>query len=599
MSQKDSVKKEKSHVFMLVPYLFRYKWRIIFSALLLFGSRILAVTHPYIIKTLIDEFVEKGVNIEIQLVIILITLFFVLSWGSNVLEGIKDYIFSIVQANLKRFISLDIFKHLMGLSVDFYTNQATGSTSRKITRGTSALETLMFFLTVNVFPTLIEILLVITIFLYLFPISFTLVMIAFVISYVLFTIITTERRQKILLAANKQDDKAGGQSIDALLNFETVKYFNNEEYEYKRYDSTLKRWVDIAIKSIRKGANLNMGQGFIITVGLISILSLAIREFMLGSATIGDFVLVTSYLSRISIPLNFLGFVYRRLKEGLADVDEMFKLLDVTNKIKDKPNAKVLSNINGHVEFKNVSFSYNDERQVLKNVTIDILKKKRVALVGYSGSGKSTISKLLLRFYDTDSGKICIDGNDIKNITQESLRKQIGVVAQDTILFNDTIFHNIAYGKPGASTEEVEQAAKLANIHDFISQDLKEGYDTIVGERGVKLSGGEKQRVAIARMLLKDPPILLFDEATASLDSKSEKIIQDAINNISKGGRTTIVIAHRLSTIVDFDKIIAMDKGEVIEEGTHEELMKSCGIYRKLWEIQNKKVNNNSSDDCL
>jgi len=396
----------------------------------------------------------------------------------------------------------------------------------------------------------------------------------------------TNKRQKVLLDTNKKDDKVSSQSIDALLNYETVKYFTNEQYEYKRYDLTLKEWVELNIRSVKMGANLNMGQGLIITAGLTAILVLAIRQYLLGQASIGDFVLVTTYLTRIAIPLNFLGFVYRMVKEGLADVDEMFRLFNVKNNILDKSDAQDIKHLQGHIELRDVKFSYNEERMVLNGVSVDVPAKTSLALVGYSGSGKSTVSKLLLRLYDVDSGAVLIDGHDIRDLKQKSLRRHIGMVAQDTILFNDTIYYNIAYGKSGASREEVEAAAKVANIHDFIVNDLPDGYDTVVGERGVKLSGGEKQRVAIARMIIKDPCILVFDEATASLDTKSEKIIQEAIKNLSKGGRTTVVIAHRLSTIVDFDKIIVMSQGKIVEEGRHNDLLKKGGAYASLWRSQ-------------
>ncbi len=486
---------------------------------------------------------------------------------------------------IKQLISLDVFNHLLSLPVEFHTDQATGGVSRKVTRGTGALSSLSFFLTGNILPTVIEIGLVIAIFIKFFPPIFAAVFGVFVLVYVTFTVVVTNRRQKLLLETNKRDDKGSEQSIDALMNYETVKYFTNEDFESKRYQSTLEKWADTAIVSNKKGANLNMGQGLILTADLTALLALAVREYLNGAATLGDFVLITTYLNRVAIPLSFLGALYRSLKQSLANVDEMFKLMEVENDVVDKEGASELCCTKGHIQIKNVEFAYKKDRQILKGISIDIPSHTSVALVGASGSGKSTVSKLLLRLYDVDQGMVTIDGTDIRDITQTSLRNNIGVVAQDSILFNESIFKNIQYGKPDATKEEVYEAAKLASINELI-EGLPQGYDTEVGERGVKLSGGEKQRVAIARMLLKNPPILLFDEATASLDTKSEQSIQEAIKTISKGGKTTIAIAHRLSTIVDFDKIVVLDKGKVIEEGTHEELLNSCGAYQKLWASQ-------------
>ena len=579
--------KQRSYLLMIVPYLLRFKWRIIISLALIVAGRLLSVANPYVIKEIVDSLAEHATSpVSIQYLGVLVAAFFVLRWGTDLLGGLKDYVFAKVTVSVKQLISLDVFSHLLNLPVQFHADQATGGVSRKIARGTSALSTLSFFLTGNILPTLIEIALIIGIFITFFPPIFSIVFGAFVILYVVFTVVITNRRQKLLLEANRRDDRGSEQSIDALMNYETVKYFTNEKFEFKRYQETLARWADIAILSTKKGANLNVGQGLILTAGLTALLGLAVREYLAGAATLGDFVLITTYLNRIAIPLSFLGALYRNLKESLANVDEMFKLLEAKNDVVDKDDADELETTHGHVEFKDVVFGYREDRDILKNISIDIPSHSSVALVGASGSGKSTVSKLLLRLYDVQEGSILIDGEDIRDITQTSLRRNIGVVAQDTILFNETIFQNIEYGRPGASREEVVQAAKLASIHELI-ESLPSGYDTEVGERGVKLSGGEKQRVAIARMLLKNPPILLFDEATASLDSKSEKMIQDAIKSISQEGKTTIVIAHRLSTIVDFDKIVVLDQGKVVEEGTHDELLKTCGVYKNLWKIQN------------
>lgn len=583
-------KQKQSNLHRLIPYFLAYKWRIIFSLLMLIVSKMLAVADPYVMKRLIDLLVGTIADIDIKQIILLVATFFALRWGTNLLDGAKDYLFAKVQSNIKRMVSLDVFGYLINLPVDFHTKRATGGISRMVTRGSSGLENIFFSFTFNIIPTVVEIIFVVVIFLRLFPISFTIVFLLFVVVYVSFTILFTNKRQAVLLETNKKDDKASSQSIDALLNYETVKYFTNEKYEHDRFDVSLKDWVKSDIRSTKMGANLNMGQGLIITAGLTGILVLAIREYLVGAATIGDFVLVTTYLTRIAIPMNFLGFVYRMVKEGLADIDEMFNLLNVKNTIVDKNDARELQKIDGSLRLQDVVFGYGRDRDVLKGITIDIPAKSRVALVGFSGSGKSTISKLILRLYDVNSGHVLIDGIDVRDVQQRSLRRHIGMVAQDTILFNDTIYHNIAYGKTDATKEDVEAAARIANVHDFIINELPDGYETIVGERGVKLSGGEKQRVAIARMIIKDPCILIFDEATASLDTKSEKIIQEAIKDLSKGGRTTLVIAHRLSTIVDFDKIVVMSQGKIIEEGGHKELLEKNGAYARLWTSQSSGV---------
>jgi ATP-binding cassette subfamily B protein len=589
-------KKSQINIRDLMPYLKVFKGRIAFSILLVILSKLLLVAGPYVMKKLIDLLVSNGTSASVSTIAILLVLFFALQWGGNLLDGMKDYVFSKVQANIRKSVSLKVFEHLMSLPSAFHADRSTGRVSRKIARGTSALETIFMFMSFNIVPTIIQIIFVGVVFIVLFPISFVITFLIFVVVYVAYTVYVSNKRQSLLLETNKLDDKATGQSVDALLNYDTVKYFTNERYEYERYDEQLGAWSGMFIKSIKSGANLNMGQGLIITAGLAAILILAVQHYIQGDATIGDFVLITTYLSSIAVPLGFLGFTYRAIKEGLANVDEMMKLLKEKNTIIDKADAKDLEKCEGNIEFENVSFSYSGEREVLNGISLSVPFKTRVALVGYSGSGKSTIPKLLLRLYDVSSGKITIDGINVRDLKQKSLRDHIGIVAQDTTLFNDTIFHNIAYGKPGATKEEVERVAKMANIHDFISKDLPDGYETIVGERGVKLSGGEKQRVAIARMLIKDPAILIFDEATASLDTKSEKIIQQEIEKLSQGNTTTIVIAHRLSTIVDFDKIVVLEKGRIVEQGNHSELLAEKGVYYNLWQVQSKSVDEGRQD---
>lgn len=579
-------KKKLHDLWRLLPYIKIYKGRISLAMLLLLASKIFSVADPYVMKKLIDYLVDNSGRSGV-VVAWFLAVFFILRWGTNLLDGAKDYVFAKVQTNLKRFISLDVFQHLLNLPLAFHADRSTGGISRKITRGTNALEQIVWYLNFNIIPTILEIILVVAIFIKLFPISFTVVFLSFILVYLVFTIGYTEYRQKMLLETNVQDDSVSGITIDALLNYETVKYFANEKYEHQRLGKALDSWVTMGIKSMKMGANLNIGQGLIITAGLSAILVLAVNQYVQGQSTIGDFILIITYLARVAAPLNFLGFMYRGMKEGLANVDEMFKLLNIENTVVDRPEAEELHCVEGRVEFKNVNFAYNSERVIFENLNFTVLPRTRAALVGYSGSGKSTVSKLLLRMYDATGGAILLDGKNINEVTQASLRQQIGIVAQDSVLFNDTIAYNIGYGKIGSTQTEIEEAAKIANIHDFIIS-LPYGYETKVGERGVKLSGGEKQRIAIARILIKNPKILVFDEATASLDTKSEKIIQEAINKISQGGRTTIVIAHRLSTIVDFDQIIVFDQGQVVEEGNHAELLKKNGIYAKLWRTQSQ-----------
>lgn len=583
-------KKKQINVRDLLPFLKVFKGRIALSIFLVIASKFLVVAGPYVMKKLIDLLVTYGTSASIVTIAYLLLAFFAMQWGGNLLDGMKDYVFAKVQANIRHSISLKVFEHLISLPSAFHADRSTGRISRKISRGSNALETIFMFMSFNIVPTIIQIIFVGVVFIVLFPISFTLTFLVFVVVYVAFTIYITERRQLLLLETNKLDDKAAGQSIDALLNYDTVKYFTNEHYEYGRYDSHLKQWSELFIKSIKSGANLNMGQGLIITAGLAAILILAVQHYIYGDATIGDFVLVTTYLSSIAVPLGFLGFTYRAIKEGLANVDEMMKLLKEKNTILDKPGSKELENWHTDIEFENVDFGYSGEREVLSGVSLSVPFKTRVALVGYSGSGKSTIPKLLLRLYDVSGGKITLGGIDIRDLKQQNLRSHIGIVAQDTTLFNDTVFNNIAYGKPLATKEDVERVTKMANIFDFITKDLPDGFETMVGERGVKLSGGEKQRIAIARMLIKDPEILIFDEATASLDTKSEKIIQQEIEKLSKGNITTIVIAHRLSTVVDFDKIVVLEKGKIVEQGTHSELLAKKGVYYNLWQVQSRSI---------
>lgn len=568
------------------PYLWEYRWRLFASLVFLIIARLLSLADPYIIKKIIDVLIENKEVVVGLSVPVLIVLFFTARLIGGMFEGLKDLVIVKAETGLKQRIGLEVFSHMLDLSIAFHSDRSTGSVARKITRGKQALDSILWLFTNNILPTLLELTIITIVFLVLFPPSFAIVLIGTALIYVAYTIYTTERRQQILLEMNKADDVAGGKVVDSLLNYETVKYFTNEEYEYRSYGTRLSEWATLAIKAGWSLISLNVGQGIILASGLTLLLYMAYQQYILGAATVGDFVLITGYLGRIAIPLSFLGFVYRRAKEGLAQLDEMISLLYETITVKDAPGATALQVQKGAINFRQVSFGYSKDRIVLKDITLLVQPYERVALVGYSGSGKSTITKLLARFYDPIAGTITIDDQDISRVTQQSLRSQIGVVAQDAILFNATIGENIVYGNINATRKEVERAAKQAHIHDFIVQELPEGYETVVGERGVKLSGGEKQRIAIARMLLKNPPILIFDEATASLDTKAEKEIQQSIQELAGEKRTTIVIAHRLSTIVDFDRIVVFDKGEIVEEGSHDELLKADGRYSELWKLQ-------------
>lgn len=581
---------EKVHYFKrLAPYLWMFRKRLAASVFLLSGARLLSLADPYLLKSIIDVLSGEAPAVFGLSVASLIILFFGIRFGGSILEGLKDLIMVRAETGMKKELGEGVFLHMLNLSIAFHTNRSTGGVARKITRGTQALDYILWMFSSNIVPTLLEIVFITSILVALFPLRFAGVLLVTAALHLSYTIFVTERRQKILLDMNKADDVAGGKIVDALLNYETVKYFNNEDYEYRTYSSRLKEWAQLAIGAGKSLVVLNIGQGTILAVGLTIMLYMAYQQYLIGETTIGDFVLITGYLIRIGIPLSFMGFVYRRAKEGLASLDEMIRLLEEPVTVKDVPGAKDLKVVEGEIVLKDVSFGYGDDREVLSNINLHIKPHERIAFVGYSGSGKSTMTKLIARFYDPTSGVVTFDGQNVHEVTQNSLRSAIGVVAQDAILFNGSIYENILYGRPGATKEEVEQAAKRANIHDFIVKELPEGYETVVGERGVKLSGGEKQRVAIARMLLKNPPVLVFDEATASLDTKAEKIIQESIQQISGEGKTTIVIAHRLSTIVNFDRIVVFEKGTIVEEGTHDELLKKGGRYAELWKLQGKE----------
>lgn len=545
-------------------------------------SKIVNVYIPFLYKGAVDALSQEQAVLALPFMLILgYGIARVLTQAFDELRGL---LFIKVSQHAQRIISLNTFKHLHQLSLRFHMDRQTGGLSRVIERGIAAIGFILRFVLFSILPILIEIVMVTVILFVQFDIRFAAVTFITIVGYVAFTFLITEWRIKFRRAMNEKDSEANTKAIDSLLNYETVKYFGNEEHEHDRYNQVLRGYEQAAIQSQSSLTLLNLGQGAIIGIGLILVMTMAGQGVVEGRYTIGDFVLVNTFLIQLYLPLSFLGTVYRELKRGLVDMDKMFELVDVVPEIQDPPDAQPLVASDGAIEFENVSFSYNPDRPILKNVTFAVPPGKTVAIVGPSGAGKSTISRILFRFYDIESGSVRIDGQDIQSVTQKSLRESIGVVPQDTVLFNDSIEYNVQYGRPEASLDEVREAARMAKIHDFVAE-LPQQYETKVGERGLKLSGGEKQRVAIARTILKNPKILLFDEATSALDSHTEKEIQASLREVSKD-RSTLVIAHRLSTIVDADEIIVLKDGEIVESGNHAHLLTVGGEYRSMWERQ-------------
>ena len=588
----------KWHVFkMLMPYLLEFKKRILLAVSCLVLAKVASVVIPFILKHIVDSFDSQidGSTALIVAPIGLVAAYGLARFMNVVFNEVRDTLFGRVTERTIRRIGLQTFKHLHNLDLDFHLNRRTGGLSRDIERGTTGINMLMRFMVFNIIPTLFEVLVVVGILFYNYGFSFALIILLSVIAYVAYSVVATEWRTRFVREVNTADSASNSQAIDSLLNYETVKYFTNEQYESKRYDKNLASWEQAKRKNRLTMFALNGGQAFIIASATTSMLALAAIKVAEGTMTIGDFVLINAFMMQIFIPLNFLGFVYREIKGSLANIESMFELLQRQPKVIDAPSAGVLNKENGDIKFNNVSFQYHPDRPIIKNVTFTVKQGEKVALVGESGSGKSTLVKLLFRFYDCNNGSIFLNGKDIKQVTQDSLRRSIGIVPQDTVLFNDTILENIRYGRVDASDEEVLNAISLAHLDHFIAE-LPKGIHTTVGERGLKLSGGEKQRVAIARTILKNPPVLIFDEATSSLDSQSEQAILEAIKEVSEG-YTSLVIAHRLSTIVDADNIILLSRGEVAEEGSHEELLKLNGHYARLWHIQQKEKSKENLDD--
>ena len=579
---------ERSHIHTirtLLPYLWppgslEMRGRVVLAIILLISAKVTNVYVPILYKDAVDILADNTAAVIVVPVAIL------LAYGAlrvlTVAFGeLRDAVFAKVAERAIRTIALHIFNHLHRLSLRFHIERRTGGLSRAIERGTRGIEFLLTFMLFNVLPTLVEVTMVCGILWILYGIAYAAVTFVTIGVYIAFTLSVTEWRLKYRRRMNERDSEANTKAIDSLLNYETVKYFGNEAHEARRFDASRRLYEQAAVQSKTSLSLLNIGQGLVIAVGLTGITVMAGNEVAAGTMTIGDFVLVNTYLLQLYIPLNFLGFVYREIKQSLTDMETMFGILTVDREIEDAPDAPPLNVTAGAIEFEDVRFRYEERRGILDGISFRVAPGTTTAIVGPSGAGKSTISRILFRFYDIESGSVRIDGQDVRAVRQESLRAAIGIVPQDTVLFNDTIYYNIAYGRPEASRAEVEEAARLARIHDFI-EGLPDGYDSMVGERGLKLSGGEKQRVAIARTILKEPRILLFDEATSALDSQTEKEIQASLREVSRD-RTTLMIAHRLSTVIDADQIIVLDGGRIVERGRHAELLVRDGRYAEMW----------------
>ncbi|MVW64386.1 ATP-binding cassette domain-containing protein [Massilia sp. NEAU-DD11] len=570
----------------LLPYLWVYKWRVLAALICLVGAKMANVGVPLVLKKLIDALTISPTDPHALLVLPLgaLVAYGALRFSTTLFTELREFLFARVTQRAVRTIALKVFRHLHALSLRFHLNRQTGGMTRDIERGTRGVSSLVSYSLFSILPTLVEITLVLGYLGTHYDAWFAGITAIALVTYITFTVTVTEWRTHFRRTMNELDSKANTKAIDSLINYETVKYFGNEDYEAKRYDEGLQKYEQAAVRSQTSLSFLNTGQSLIIAAAVTAILWRATQGVIDKTMTLGDLVLVNSFMIQLYIPLNFLGVIYREIKQSLADMERLFGLLEQNREVADSPDAKPLVTHGAKVEFSHVEFSYDPKRQILFDVDFTIPPGTTTAVVGHSGSGKSTLSRLLFRFYDVQQGAIRIDGQDVKNVTQDSLRHAIGIVPQDTVLFNDTIEYNIAYGRPGASRADIVAAARAASIHDFI-ETLPDGYATMVGERGLKLSGGEKQRVAIARTLLKNPAILIFDEATSALDSKSEQAIQAQLKEIAKQ-RTTLVIAHRLSTIADAHQILVLDHGRIVERGTHAVLIAADGLYRQMWDRQ-------------
>jgi ATP-binding cassette subfamily B protein len=582
----------------LFPYLWEYKWRAGAALAFMLGAKLANVGVPLLLKNLVDalSFKPGDPNAVLLIPVALLLAYGMLRLSTTLFTELRELVFAKATEGAARRISLEVFRHLHALSLRFHLERQTGGMTRDIERGTRGVHSLISYSLYSIIPTLIEVTLVLSLLAVKFDVWFAGITLIALVFYIAFTVTVTNWRTQFRRAMNELDSSAHSRAIDSLLNYETVKYFNNEEFEAARYDENLKRYREAAIKSQRTLSLLNSGQQLIIALGLVAMLWRATQGVVEGRMTLGDLVMVNAFMIQLYIPLGFLGVIYREIKQSLTDLDKMFTLMEKEREIADVPGALPLAfaplstadgpsdGLDASVRFENVSFAYDPSRPILHNVSFEISAGKTVAVVGSSGAGKSTLARLLYRFYDVQQGRITIAGQDIKQVTQASVRQAIGIVPQDTVLFNDTVEYNIAYGKPGATHAEVQEAAKAARIHDFIAA-TPLGYQTRVGERGLKLSGGEKQRVAIARTLLKNPPVVIFDEATSALDSANERAIQSELRTAAQN-KTTLVIAHRLSTVVDAHEILVMDGGRIIERGHHAELLAANGRYAEMWALQ-------------
>lgn len=569
----------------LAPFLWEYRVRVVLALTFLVLAKVANVGIPLMLKDIVDALDRDDVALVLPLGLLL--GYGALRLASSLFNELRDAVFARVRHGAMRKVAVRVLDHLHRLSLRYHLERKTGGISRDIERGTRSVSSLLNYMVFSILPTLVEVTLIAGILLKQYSVWYAVITFVSVITYIFFTFRITEWRMKYRVKMNATDSKANTQAIDSLINYETVKYFGNEPHEVARYDASLEEWEDAAVKSQTSLSALNVGQATIIALGVTSIMILASSGVVEGDLSIGDLVLINAFLLQLFIPLNFLGIVYSQLKHAIADMQLMFDVLEKRPEIEDAPDAIPLDVRDGEVRFDRVSFAYDPDRPILKDVSFTIPAGHRLAVVGPSGAGKSTLARLLFRFYDVNEGCILIDGHDIRSVTQQSLRAAIGIVPQDTVLFNDTLRYNIGYARQDANFDEIQQAAKLANIHDFIIS-LPKGYDTVVGERGLKLSGGEKQRVAIARAILKNPKILVFDEATSNLDSHSEQIILESLRSAAQN-HTTLVIAHRLSTIIDADRILVMQDGRIVEHGTHAQLLGQTGVYAHLWELQQQE----------
>jgi ATP-binding cassette subfamily B protein len=569
----------------LAPFLWDYRGRVVLALAFLVLAKIANVGIPLVLKEIVDALDKDQVQLILPLALVL--GYGALRLASSLFNELRDSVFARVRHGAMRKVSTRVLDHLHRLSLRYHLERKTGGISRDIERGTRSVSSLLNYMVFSILPVIVEVTLIAGILLDRYSIWFAVITFGAVIVYIYITFRITEWRMKYRVQMNATDSKANTQAIDSLINYETVKYFGNERHELRRYNESLEEWEDAAVKNQTSLSALNVGQSTVIAIGVTLLMILAANGVVTGTLTLGDLVLINAFLLQLFIPLNFLGIVYSQLKHSIADMQLMFDVLDRSPEIEDRPDAIELEIGSGEVRFDRVSFAYDAERPILHDISFVIPAGHKVAVVGPSGAGKSTLARLLYRFYDVESGRILVNGQDVRALTQQSLRAAIGIVPQDTVLFNDTLYYNIAYAHPGAGREAIEDAARSADIHDFI-RSLPKAYETVVGERGLKLSGGEKQRVAIARAILKNPKILIFDEATSSLDSHSEQAILESLRSAAQN-HTTLVIAHRLSTIVDADQIIVMKDGRIVEQGSHQQLLGREGLYADLWELQQQE----------